>query len=358
MFGHLEKTAQDAREQAQRIAFGPTVFQAARVLRDSGLLARIEASGATGLTLAQMADDGGLSAYAIRVLTDAALGIGLLTLTAGHYRATKTAWFLLHDPMTRVNMDFSHSVTYQGMHALDLSLLAGRPAGLDSFGGWSTIYEALAHLPEESRRAWLAFDHYYSDLAFAPALALLTRAGHRRIMDIGGNTGRFAAACVAQDAAASVTIVDLPGQIAISRQQLATVAGADRIAWHAANLLADSANLPAGHDAVWMSQFLDCFSEAEIVTILTRCRAALSAEGRIYILEPFWDRQKLAAAAFCLQQTSLYFAALANGNSRMYTSDVMLDLVQQAGLELMELVHPIGIVHSLMICRPAKPATK
>lgn len=346
-------TAQQAREQAQRIAFGPSVFQSALVLRDSGILEKIERCGATGLTLDEIATGLAWSAYAVRVLLDAAVGMGLVTLDDNRYRCTKTAWFLLHDPMTRVNMNFSQSVTYKGMQALAQSLHEGRPAGLAVFGNWPTLYAALAHLPAQTLRDWLAFDHYYSDLAFAPALALLARRAHRRVMDIGGNTGRFAQACVASHAATRVTIVDLPGQIAMARSQFADVAGSERIDWHAANVLDLATPLPADHDAIWMSQFLDCFAENEIVSILERCAAALAPSGTIYILEPFWNLQKQAAAAFCLQQTSLYFAALANGNSRMYTSDVMTHLVRRAGLELQEIVHPVGIVHSLMICRKA-----
>lgn len=352
MFECVNQTAQSAREQAQRIAFGPSAFQAARVLRDSGILERVEKSGATGLTLAEIGAVPSLPAYAVRVLVDAALGLELLTLVDGRYCTTKTAWFLLYDAMTRVNMDFSHAVNYLGMHALDRALQEGKPAGLATFGDWPTIYQALAHLPAEARRTWLAFDHYYSDLAFAPALALLASRQHRRIMDIGGNTGRFAAACIAQDPAVQVTIVDLPGQIGLSKAQFGGTARIDRIAWHAVNLLDPAATLPKDHDAIWMSQFLDCFAETEIIAILRRCAAALANSGRVYILEPFWDQQKQTTAAFCLQQTSLYFAAMANGNSRMYTSDVMTDLVRRAGLELLETVHCVGIVHSLMICRP------
>ncbi len=354
MFDHQEQSALDAREQAQRIAFGPSVFQATRVLRDSGVLERIEEAGAAGMTFDDIVASHTLTRYALRVLVEAALGIGLLTTGADRYRTTKTAWFVLHDPMTRVNMDFSHYVNYQGMHSLDIALQESRPAGLGVLGDWATIYQALAMLPARTRSAWLAFDHYYSDLAFQPSLDVLAMAGHKRILDIGGNTGRFARACVERQPSVQVTILDLPGQIAMSRMQLSGAPGLERIDWYPADLLDPQAMLPTGYDAIWMSQFLDCFAEEEIVSVLMRCNSALQDPGRIYILEPFWDLQKQPAAAFCLQQTSLYFAALANGNSRMYTSDVMAGLVRRAGLELLEIVHPVGIVHSMMICRPSQ----
>jgi hypothetical protein len=100
-----------------------------------------------------------------------------------------------------------------------------------------------------------------------------------------------------------------------------------------------------------MSQFLDCFSEDEIVSILTRARKAMGSGTRLFIMETFWDRQRFEPAAFCLTMTSLYFTAIANGNSKMYHSDDMMRLVREAGLEI-EAVHDgLGQGHSIMVCK-------
>jgi hypothetical protein len=103
-----------------------------------------------------------------------------------------------------------------------------------------------------------------------------------------------------------------------------------------------------------MSQLLDCFSEAEIVAILRKVRAALPPGGRLWILELFLDRQRFEAAAFSLQQTSLYFACVANGNSQMYDSAVFLDLLPQAGLAVTKLSDGVGSFHTLIECVPAE----
>ncbi len=44
-FDKDKKTAFEAKEAAQWIAFGPVIFQVARVLRNSGILKLIEESG-------------------------------------------------------------------------------------------------------------------------------------------------------------------------------------------------------------------------------------------------------------------------------------------------------------------------
>jgi hypothetical protein len=102
-----------------------------------------------------------------------------------------------------------------------------------------------------------------------------------------------------------------------------------------------------------MSQFLDCFSQNEIVSILRRAAQSLPAGGNLYILELFWDRQPNATAAFCLQQTSLYFACIANGNSQMYHSADLLRCLRDSGLELIEERDQVGLYHTLLKCRRA-----
>ena len=68
-------------------------------------------------------------------------------------------------------------------------------------------------------------------------------------------------------------------------------------------------------------------------------------------METFWDRQKYEPAAFCLTQISLYFTAIANGNSKMYHSEDMIKAVNEAGLEVETIHDYLGQGHSIMICK-------
>ena len=99
---------------------------------------------------------------------------------------------------------------------------------------------------------------------------------------------------------------------------------------------------PEGADAVWMSQFLDCFSLEEITSILSKIRTAASSETDVYVLEPLWDKQRFEAAAYSLQATSLYFTCIANGNSKMYRFEELKHAVEIAGFELKEAHHNVG----------------
>jgi ubiquinone/menaquinone biosynthesis C-methylase UbiE len=347
-------TAIQAKEEAQWITFAPFVFQATRVLRDSGILRAVEAHP-HGITLEDLTTEVRLPSYGVRVLAEAGLGIGLLTRREGLYKITKTSYFILHDELTIANMDFTHDVCYQGLFSLDESIATGKPVGLKVFGEWETIYEALSTtLPHKAKKSWFTFDHFYSDHAFPEVLPLVYRHHPKTLLDIGGNTGKWSLQSFEYDRDVKITILDLPDYVETVKEQFDRKGFGRRILFYPMNILDESEKFPSGFDAIWMSQFLDCFSEDQIVTILKRCKYALNPEGHIYILETFWDRQRFEASAFSLQQTSLYFTVMANGNSQMYDSTVFVRCLTEAGLEIIEQKDFIGVSHTLLVCKPSK----
>jgi len=348
-----ERTAVQAKAWVQFIAFAPVAFQAARALANLGLLAAVEKSRPHGLTVADAAEMTGLEPYGARVLLEAGLGLGLFTSDNEHYSLTRAGHFLLRDEMTRVNFNFVNDVCYRGAFGLEQAVRTGKPEGLKVFGQWNTIYEALPHLPEPARQSWLKFDHFYSDGAFAAALPVVFQRHPRRLLDIGGNTGRWALRCVSFCPDVEVCIADLPGQLKLAEVETRRQPGGDRITGHPVNLLEPGSALPENFDALWMSQFLDCFSEDQIRALLGKCRRVMQPASRLYVLEPLWDRQKFQAAAVSLQLTSLYFTALANGNSRMYDSRVLLSLLRESGFEIEAQLDGLGDIHTLLVCRAA-----
>ena len=349
------KTAFEAKEAAQWIAFGPVIFQAARVLRNSGILTVIEDSAQTGLRLAEISEKVKLPLYGVRVLLESGLSIGLILVNDHKYTLSKTGHFILHDPLTKTNMDFVHDVCYKGLFALDKSIENGKPEGLKEFGEWQTIYEGLSQLPEHVQKSWFAFDHFFSDDAFPLVLPKVYKnTGIKKLLDIGGNTGKWAIASTKYSPDISITIMDLPGQLNVAKSKIEQLGLTHRVAFLPVNILDETVQFPKGFDAIWMSQFLDCFSEDEIVSILKRCYDALDEEGVVIILEPFWDLQRFEVAAFCLQQTSLYFTALANGTSQMYSAQTFLACIERAGFDIAEQVDNIGLSQSLLKCKKRK----
>jgi hypothetical protein len=62
------------------------------------------------------------------------------------------------------------------------------------------------------------------------------------------------------------------------------------------------------------------------------------------------NRQRYPAASFVVQLTSLYFTAVANGNSRMYSFEDMERMIKAAGLEITEVTENLGICQTLISC--------
>ncbi len=350
-FSTDKNKALEAKETAQWIAFGPVVFQVAKALRNFGILQTIEDSGEHGLTLEEIAANSKLSHYGVRVLLESGLSIGLVIVNDHKYTITKTGHFILHDPLTKVNMDFVNDVCYKGLFHLEESIQTGKAAGMKELGNWPTIYEGVSQLPETIQKSWFNFDHYFSDDAFPKVLPLVYKNNIKKLLEIGGNTGKWAIASAKYNPDVQITIMDLPGPLKAAKENVERSGLSDRISLHTANVLDEKKIFPKGHDAIWMSQFLDCFSENEIVSILKRCYDALDEDGTVFILEPFWDRQKFEIAAFCLHQTSIYFTTIANGNSQMYSAEIFLPCIEKAGFEIIEQVDNIGLSQTLLRCK-------
>ncbi len=146
--------------------------------------------------------------------------------------------------------------------------------------------------------------------------------------------------------------MDLPGQLRMAEKRMIEHGFSSRVHYHPVNILDEKEAFPKGHDAVWMSQFLDCFSEAEITSIVHRCYDALDENGYLLILENFWDVQRYEVAAMTIQMTSLYFTAIANGNSQMYDSKVFIKAVEAGGFLIEKQIDHIGEAgHTLLVCR-------
>ncbi len=343
----------EARFAAQRLAFAPLMFQACRALRDFGILERLSMARSKGLTAKEAVEKTGVNAYAAALLLEAGLASGLCS--CANPSAAEPRFFITHmgvywlrDELTRVNAEFNHHVCYGGAANLRDALLEGKPSGLPAIDstGAKTVYEALRTLAPEVKRAWFEFDHFYSDGVFESILPRVLKDGVKHVVDIGANTGRFAGIVLGTQADVRMSLVDLPGQLAVAKENLTPHHA--RITFAPTNVLDPKAPLPVGADVYWLSQFLDCFSEEEIVSILSRVRGAMRPDSRVFILETFWDQQRHDAARFCVIGTSLYFACIANGNSRMYHSEVMKRLAKEAGLALTEEVNNVGISHSLL----------
>lgn len=334
----------NALHDAQRISFSPFVFQTAFTLLELGVL-EVMINADQGLSINDISSETGVSNYGVSVLIEMAEVAGIVELLGnGNYKLTKTGYFLARDEMTRVNLMFTQKVCYQGLYSLKESIETGSPAGLSVFGDWKTVYQGLSELPQDVKKAWFDFDHFYSDNSFEEALKIIFKNSPKVIFDIGGNTGKWAIASTNFNENVRVSIFDLPGQLKVAKANVEAIDSIkERVSYHEIDLLSKQSIIPGGADVYWMSQFLDCFSEFEIESILLKIKENASKESTIYIMETFTDNQTFPAAKYSLVATSLYFTAIANGNSKMYSSSTMKYIIEKAGFRCVNEYH----LHSL-----------
>lgn len=355
-FSPVTQRAFDARFSAQRIAFGPVVFQCVRHAWKHGMLDAVAQAGSAGASTAELAATGRWTTYALQVVLESCLSAGVVRLEATRWILDKAGGCVLGDRLTQINIDWVHDVCWKGMFELEASLATGKPEGLKAFGDWPTLYEGLAELPASVKASWLSFDHFYSDASFPLVLPDVFATAPRRILDVGANTGKFALAALAHGGSVHLHLADLPQQLAVADAALVAAGMRERTTLHAIDMLDAGAAFPAGMDLVWMSQFLSCFGESQIETILRRAAAALAPGGQVLILDTLWDRQQHDIAAFCLINTSPYFTTMASGNSKVYAGSDYLRLAEAAGLELVTTRDGIGYCHSLLRLRRTETA--
>lgn len=348
-FGSDKKNVVQANLDAQKIAFAPIMFQAAKSLRNLGILEYLFRNNKASIKT--IASELNLSVYGVKVLLEAGLSLEMVYLKDNEFILTKTGYFILRDKMTNINMDFTQDVNYLAMNHLEESIINGKPEGLKELGDWETIYVGLSELPGRSKKSWFDFDHYYSDYTFPDVMPLLFKDNPKSFLDVGGNTGKFSMQCAKYDPNVNITILDLPGQVNVARKNIAEAGFEDRISAMEVNLLDNAIPFPKGYDIIWMSQFIDCFSLEQIDGLFRRAHESMTENSSLYILETFWDLQKFQASTYSLHATSLYFTAVANGNSQMFHSEDILTVIEKAGFVVEELHEMIGMSHTLIKCK-------
>ncbi len=340
-------SALDAMSQAQMLTFYPFVFQAVVAAKRLGILSYLDNNkGYSDIQI--ISKETSISEYGVKILLDMLCKIQVVERNKDdQFILGSVGFFMLNDEQTAINLDFVQDVCYKGAFHLTESIKKQKPIGLKELGDWDTIYDGLLDLPKEVSKSWFNFDHFYSDSIFKNALEIVFSSSPKTIMDIGGNTGRFAFEVCKCNRDVQVTIVDLKKQLIAAEKNINHSGFISRVNFLEQNMLAKSIELPKNIDVIWMSQFLDCFSEDEIECILNNIVNASNHNTRIIIIETFWDNQMFESAEYCLLGTSLYFTAMANGNSRMYSEKEFKKIITKTKLKVVN-QNTIGEYHTLL----------
>ena len=85
-----KKTAIQAMFDAQKIVFGPIVFQAAKAMYDLGILSLISNARDKGITVKEISEELDISIYSIKVLLELGLSAEFVLIEGDRYSLSKT----------------------------------------------------------------------------------------------------------------------------------------------------------------------------------------------------------------------------------------------------------------------------
>ncbi len=171
---------------------------------------------------------------------------------------------------------------------------------------------------------------------------------HRRLLDLGGGEGVFAAAALARAPRLEAMVFDLPSVAAAARTRFAHLGIADRAQAFGGDFHRDA--LPEGADIVSLVRVIYDHDDAPALAILRAARSALPQGGTLLLAEPMAGTagaEPMGAAYF-----GMYLLAMGSGRSR--SAAQLTALLEQAGFEnVQERRTALPLQAGLLIARAA-----
>lgn len=147
---------------------------------------------------------------------------------------------------------------------------------------------ALASTPDNLARTarWMRLTTALTRYEAAACMAVHDFSRHRRMLDVGGNSGEFALRLCRAHTALEATVYDLPVVCDIGAAHVARAAEAGegaRIRFVRRDPAAPA--LPGGHDLITFKSMLHDWPDAEMADFLRRAHDALAPGGMLLIFE-------------------------------------------------------------------------
>lgn len=202
---------------------------------------------------------------------------------------------------------------------------------------------------EPGHPMWVDFARAMTGLQQQPAAFLAERVelpagAPSRVLDIAAGPGTFGIQVAQRYPQAQFTAVDWDNVLAVTGENAAAAGVADRL-----RLLPGDAfqvDLGSGYDAALLPNFLHHFDMETNVNFLRRVRAALAAEGRVYVVEFVPEENRVEPprpAKFALQM----LRQTAAGDA--YTLGELREMLANAGLRVAGVDAPPGAPFTVVI---------
>lgn len=154
-------------------------------------------------------------------------------------------------------------------------------------------------------RTWMRVTSTLARYEAAACLAAYDIAHHRRMLDVGGNSGAFALRLCAANPALRATVFDLPVVCDIGLEHVLPHAEASRIAFLPGDLRAGP--LPPGHDLITFKSMLHDWPEETARAFIGKAATALRPGGTLLLFERAPLRIDRPATAVSMIPNLLFF---------------------------------------------------
>ncbi|MBI2947657.1 MAG: methyltransferase [Verrucomicrobia bacterium] len=167
----------------------------------------------------------------------------------------------------------------------------------------------------------------------APILAArVPMAGVSLLLDVGGGTGIYSIAFLQKNPRLRAIVLDRPEVLKVAAEMAAAYGVADRLECRAADMFVDP--LPAGAEAILLSNVLHDWDVPQCRTLVERCAARLAPGGRLLIHDVFLNDDLDGPLPVALYSAALF--VLTEG--RAYSGSEYRAWLAAAGLRPREIV--------------------
>ncbi len=267
-------------------------------------------------TADQLARGLGADRGALEVLADALVALGLLEKDVSVPQEGRYA-----------NAELAAACLVPGATYLGDRAVTGRPRAAEA-----RLLRAVREGPPPASRAAAALPRalsralYHDAQVLGPGLArAVDLSGCRRLLDVGGGLGGYAAAFCDAYPGLHSTVLDLPSVVQEGRRLAAKGGAASRLGFVDGDFLRDP--LPRGHDVVLASDILHGQRPSDAARLVRALHGALEPGGVLVLRDVLMERERTAPRWGALFSLTL----LAGSGSRCYTEDEVRGWLVEAG---------------------------
>jgi O-methyltransferase domain len=225
---------------------------------------------------------------------------------------------------------------YRAFGALRTSLTTGAPAWDAAMG--EPIFDFLAHEPDA---ATLFNDAMIGIHGGEPPAVALAYPFAGTVIDVGGGSGNMLVNVLRQHPDVRGVVYDLPHVVVEAQRRLEAEGLATRARVEGGSFFG---GVPAGGNAYILSHIIHDWDEARCVRILSHCREAKAAGGKVLIVEMVVPPPNVPHPAKMLDIVML---AVPGGRER--TADEYRALLAKAGLRLTRVIptaSPVSVIEA------------